>query len=973
MFVLADVTIGEESISKIIKLGNAGLIYTAPNKIGIVSDLDILSTKAASAAIGLEVPYNVSIGAQVSLVDSYKVFDLGGRTLPNRTRAPLFSAGARDDGTGHLLFFMSASAEARVQVPPMPNPPLPQPGPFIYGLAQAAGVKFPIVVAKLGVGFDYPPGAFSADVSFPIVDTVNIIVESTESGILAQVGTKFGSLPPITFAPGSTYVTAEQTAHSSRSKGPVYLPGSEGLHVMQTYVSAPLDLGSYTVPANAPHLAFDLSAGASSVRYDLTKPDGTVINPDNATANNAVFLQNVDLNESYYVVSNPDAGTWSVQAEDGSQGPFVLNVFGANAPPVLTSVSAAQTGTSVQINYNATDPDDNAPVSLFYTKSSTDFTGTPIVQGLPMGTSGSYNWNIGTGSVPTGDYYVFAMISDGKNVPQTKFAPTKITVVDPQAPATPQGVMVKATAGNSLLVSWTPNTDNNLQGYNILYAVDLGDGTVLNLSFDAGDQTSFRLPRLANNTPYRVSVVADSQTSIPDPNHPGNNIVTTHTSAPSPVQTATTGMASPPIVQVTSPNGGEQITGNDDVSISWHLAQDGDVVNQKIEVSTDDGANYTPITQILDKTARNFVWHAPTTLHTTTARVRVTALDSSGNTGSDTNDAVFTISPQPTPTPTPTPAVLYGDVAPRPDGDGSLLSADVIVERKFIVGTLVPDANEFIRADCAPKATHGDGILSAGDTIQVRRYVAGVDTQGTIETSAATTDGDRVDSRSVARTIRVISQTALSGSKVSIPVELTSNGNELAAAITLDFDPTTLSNPVIELAKGIPSDAVLTTNTTAAEKGKIVILVDSSAALSIAGRAQQIIIITFDVRAGAEGKTEVSFGTSAAVNSVADTNGNLLPTTFVNGSVTILPAKAQISGRVVTSDGVGIRNASVTLTDIDGVLRSASTGSFGYYLFDGVSVERSVSIAVISKRYRFDQQNINATAGSSDVNFVAKE
>jgi hypothetical protein len=149
--------------------------------------------------------------------------------------------------------------------------------------------------------------------------------------------------------------------------------------------------------------------------------------------------------------------------------------------------------------------------------------------------------------------------------------------------------------------------------------------------------------------------------------------------------------------------------------------------------------------------------------------------------------------------------------------------------------------------------------------------------------------------------------------------------------------------------------------------------VDSSAALSSFGRAQQIIIISFDVRAGVEGKTEASFGTSTAVNSVADTNGNLLPTTFLNGSVTILPAKAQISGRVLTSDGVGIRNASVTLTDIDGVLRSGSTGSFGYYLFDGISVERSVSIAVISKRYRFDPQNITTSAGLSNVNFVAKE
>ena len=665
MFLVADITIANPAIANIIRLSHAGLIYTAPNRIALISDLDILTARAATAAIGIEIPYNVSIGAQVSILDNYKVFDLGGRTLPDRTRAPLFAAGLHDDGAGHLIGFMSASAEARVQIPAMPNPPLPQPGPFIYGLAHAAGVRFPLVVARLSVGFDYPPGAFSADVTFPVIDTVNIVVKTVGNGVVTDIGTKFGSLPPITFAPGATYVNKEQTARSAKNAGgPQYYPGNEGLHVMQSTVAAPLTLGSYTVSANTPKLAFDLSAGPGPVRYDLIKPDSGVITPDNAASNNATFLQNADLNESYYVVNNPAAGTWIVQAEDGSQGPFVLNAFGANAPPVMTSVSATQTGNIVQINYNATDPDDNAPVSLFYSKSSTDFTGTPIVDGLPKGTSGSYNWNTGVGSVPAGDYYVFAMISDGKNVPQTKFATTKITVVDALAPATPQGVLVKPTAGNSLAVSWTPNTETTLQGYEILYDVDLGAGTVLNKLFDPGVQTNVRLPMLANNTPYRVSVVAYSQTSTPDPNHPGSNIVTSHMSAPSPVQIATTGMATPPMVHIASPNGGELIRGNNDVTINWSLAQDGDVVNQKIEVSTDDGATYTPIIQTLDKTARNYVWHAPTTLQAASARVRVTALDSSGNTGSDTSDAGFVIIP------TPAPLVTVSGRVTASDGRG---------------------------------------------------------------------------------------------------------------------------------------------------------------------------------------------------------------------------------------------------------------------------------------------------------------
>ena len=45
------------------------------------------------------------------------------------------------------------------------------------------------------------------------------------------------------------------------------------------------------------------------------------------------------------------------------------------------------------------------------------------------------------------------------------------------------------------------------------------------------------------------------------------------------------------------------------------------------------------------------------------------------------------------------------------------------------MGLLVPTdgSNEFQRADTAPLATRGDGILTAGDVTQIRRYVAGID------------------------------------------------------------------------------------------------------------------------------------------------------------------------------------------------------------------------------------------------------
>jgi hypothetical protein len=65
-------------------------------------------------------------------------------------------------------------------------------------------------------------------------------------------------------------------------------------------------------------------------------------------------------------------------------------------------------------------------------------------------------------------------------------------------------------------------------------------------------------------------------------------------------------------------------------------------------------------------------------------------------------------------------------------------------------------------------------------------------------------------------------------------------------------------------------------------------------------------------------------------------------------------AQASISGRVVTADGMGIRNARLTITG-NGLpeARTVTTGSFGYYSFDGLTVGETYVVTVNSQRYTF--------------------
>jgi hypothetical protein len=85
-------------------------------------------------------------------------------------------------------------------------------------------------------------------------------------------------------------------------------------------------------------------------------------------------------------------------------------------------------------------------------------------------------------------------------------------------------------------------------------------------------------------------------------------------------------------------------------------------------------------------------------------------------------------------------------------------------------------------------------------------------------------------------------------------------------------------------------------------------------------------------------------------------------------------AQASISGRVMTAEGIAIRNAEVTITGntLTTPLR-ATTSSFGYFSFDGLQTGETYVVTVNSRRYTFavPSQVISLTDNVSDLNFVA--
>ena len=215
-----------------------------------------------------------------------------------------------------------------------------------------------------------------------------------------------------------------------------------------------------------------------------------------------------------------------------------------------------------------------------------------------------------------------------------------------------------------------------------------------------------------------------------------------------------------------------------------------------------------------------------------------------------------------------------------------------------------------------------------------------------------------------------MSANALAGSQVSIPIELDISGDEVAASFTLNFDPAKLGNPVVNLGAGASADANLTVNTSA--NGRVMVLVDAGGALS-----KQLVTITFDVAPHASsGATYVRFANDPTPASISDAAGQRLDANYENGTVTITgpnPAGVEVSGRVLTPDGRGLRNARVTITDQNGVSRTVTTSSFGYYRFDEVETGQTYTVSVGSRSYRFASRTLQVFDNLSDVDFVGLE
>jgi len=260
-----------------------------------------------------------------------------------------------------------------------------------------------------------------------------------------------------------------------------------------------------------------------------------------------------------------------------------------------------------------------------------------------------------------------------------------------------------------------------------------------------------------------------------------------------------------------------------------------------------------------------------------------------------------------------TSALYEADVALRPNGDGAILSDDVVQIRRFSNGTHTPDqtTNEFQRADSAPFATRGDGKILSDDVVQARRYQNGTNPKqtaaGPMTLSAGKTIVDQLFgglSKTVfenalngtPREVRIESTNGTVGQQVTVNIRVVAQGDEAEYSFILNYDHTKLSNPVI--GAGNAGASVRSCNTATA--GQINCSVggfsnnnpaSSNSGIGEIADADNLITITFMVANAPSGDTLLTLSNVNASNDAAQ----LVAISSTNGQVSILNRRRQVS------------------------------------------------------------------------------
>ncbi|MEO7659723.1 MAG: carboxypeptidase-like regulatory domain-containing protein, partial [Pyrinomonadaceae bacterium] len=382
--------------------------------------------------------------------------------------------------------------------------------------------------------------------------------------------------------------------------------------------------------------------------------------------------------------------------------------------------------------------------------------------------------------------------------------------------------------------------------------------------------------------------------------------------------------ANSPTVTVTSPNGGETLSGAS-ANFTWTASDlDGDTLTYALEYSSDNGTTWKALAFNWNTTS--FPVDLTKLQGSNQAFFRVTASDGF-NSAEDQSNAVFIV-------PSHAPEVSVT----TPENNHLYVGDQTII----LNGMGFDSEDGMLASSRLSWSSNLNGALGTGSPLAIS---ASTLQEGTHTITLSATDSTmQLGSSSIS--IRVFRTRPVFPAALSVgPSGLLFNAN-LGSVQT--------SSQAIAIRNS--GDGDLTWSATA-DKPWIQLALENGIAPSNAE-----VSINPDGLAVGNYSGIITFTAANAANSPLVVNVEL-----------IVSPSATVSGRVLTPTGLGLRNARVIITDSQGVSRSAVTSSFGFFSFADVATGNTYTISISSKRYRFAARTLQVVNDITLPDFIGLE
>ncbi|NCR58453.1 MAG: DUF11 domain-containing protein [Microcystis aeruginosa LL13-06] len=271
-------------------------------------------------------------------------------------------------------------------------------------------------------------------------------------------------------------------------------------------------------------LSADWENSNPNVKVRIKKPDGSFIDEADFAANNiSIFAEFTDEDTRSVVIANPTPGIWDIVVVDpNGLGEIVYSGIGDSVVPTIEITSPTTDITSsgiVNIGFNAVDSDSRAKIKLFYDDDNIGLDGLLITDSLLENDGdGTFAWN--TEGVPTGDYFIYAMIMDDENIPVfSNYSVGKIKVTESADLELDKVVFGNDPITNSNFTYQLSVTNN---GTSISKDVVLQDSLPTEVTFisastipsqQTGSDLTFNLGDIAPGTTKTVDITVKSPTT----------------------------------------------------------------------------------------------------------------------------------------------------------------------------------------------------------------------------------------------------------------------------------------------------------------------------------------------------------------------------------------------------------------------------------------------------------------------------